>query len=224
MSDSGRADEVLRVHRSRTLDGGFWSPAYGDLSGPKEWEFLPAGDANLTRTVKRLGPHWVVVKSGKGYTRTVGVLAPSPSVGEARKLAETTEVRRLNTRKQSLERRQRQEGRYKQCFAEAVLKYLSFAPRHADVAQRIAEGAAQRATVVGSGRVGRTQTLSLEEKAELAARAYIRHRHTKFEDRLIGHEAFLEPEDFAYREAKAEAHEEVDEFLRRHRRQQTTCS
>ena len=96
--DTDHAEEVLRVYRSRTLDGGFWSPVYGDLRGPKEWEFLAAGDAYLTRTVKRRGPHWLVLKPGKGYTRTVGVLAPSASVDEASKLAKATEARRLNTK------------------------------------------------------------------------------------------------------------------------------
>lgn len=72
---------------------------------------------------------------------------------------------------------------------------------------------------MGSGRVGRTSKLSLEEKAELAARAYIRHNHTRYEDRLMN-AGPLEPDldDPLYRELRARAHEEVDRFLERRRR------
>ncbi|MGH9064996.1 MAG: DUF2293 domain-containing protein [Acidimicrobiales bacterium] len=42
----------------------------------------------------------------------------------------------------------------------------------------------RRPAEVGSGRVGRTRTLSVHERAALAARAPIRHRCTYYEDRL----------------------------------------
>ena len=82
----------------------------------------------------------------------------------------------------------------------------------------IAEEAATRAAEVGSGRVGRTRMLSLEERASLAARAVIRHRHTSYEDDLF--EVSMDDpwdEGFWYREIKTEAQRAVDDFLRRHR-------
>lgn len=217
MKPDDYAQEVLKVYASRTLDGCWWHPEHGDLKGPAEWEFLPPGDAYLTRTVKRLGPHWVVLKRGKGYTATVGVLAPAANVQEARRLAEETKARRESTRERSQQRREQKERSYRERFAEAVLRYLDFASGHGKLAKEIAEGAAERATEVGSGRVGRTAKLALEEKAELAARAYVRHRHTGFEERLIDASLF-DVADYVYREARAESREEVDEFLRRHRR------
>ena len=225
MAGSDHADEVLRVYASRTLDNGWWCPVYGDLKAPVGWEFLPRGDAFVTRQVKRLGPHWVVVRRGKGYTETLGLLAPAASINTARGLASETAARREATRAASGERREKQEQAYRQQFSEAVLRILDFAPRHRALALEIAEGAAQQATEVGSGRVGRTAKLSLEEKAELAARAYIRHQYTRYEERIIKAGLF-EPDhgDPVYRDLRARAQEEVDEFLERHRRRGRTSS
>jgi len=61
--------------------------------------------------------------------------------------------------------------------------------------------------------VGRTRKLTLEEKAVLAARAYIRHRYTQYEEMLA--QPFAE---VLYWDIKAAAQDEVDEFLERHRR------
>lgn len=225
MAASDHADELLRVYASRTLDNGWWCPSYGDLESPQGWEFLPRGDAFETRQVKRLGLHWVVVMRRKDYTETLGLLAPATSIEAARGLASETAARREATRAVSRERREKQEQVYGWQFAEAVLRFLDFAPRYRALAQRIAEGAAQRSTEVSSGRVGRTAKLSLEEKAALAARAYIRHHHTKYEERLL-EAGIFEPhaDDYVYREVRQQAQEEVDEFLERHRRQRRGSS
>lgn len=216
MAVSQHAGEVLRVYPSKTNDDGWWCPQYGDIETPEGWGSLPAGDAFITRQVKRLGPHWIVVRARKGYTQTLGVLAPSENIEKARKLAEDTAARREIARSNSRERREQQEQDYRKRFAEAVLQYLDFAPRYRAMAQRIAEGSSQQATVVGSGRVGRTAKLSLEQKAELAARAYIRHHYTKYEDRLL-ESGLVELDSFAHRDIREQAHEEVDEFLEKHR-------
>ena len=217
MTRSDHSEEVLRVYASRTLGGGYWHPDYGDLMAPEGWEILPPGDAFVTRTVKRLGPHWVLVRAAKRYTRTLGTLAPPASIREAERLADETKARRERARESARQRREAQESAYQRQFAEAVLHYLRFAPRHKRLARQIAEGSARQATVVSSGRVGRTAKLTLEEKAELAARAYIRHRHTDYEDRLFELGAF-DLDDSPHGEARREAQEQVDEFLRRHRR------
>ena len=65
-----------------------------------------------------------------------------------------------------------------------MLVWLAFAPEHEFVARDIAVHAARRAAQVGSGRVGRTKTLTLEERAALAARADIRHRYTDYDEHL----------------------------------------
>jgi hypothetical protein len=82
----------------------------------------------------------------------------------------------------------------------------------------IADGVAEHAAVVGSGRVGRTRTLSLEERAQLAARAFIRHRFTDYEDRLGDIDMLFEAiDDVEYREVKHLAQARVDQFLADHR-------
>ena len=76
------------------------------------------------------------------------------------------------------------------------------------LADQIANAAATRASEVGSGRVGRTSTLTLAQKAELAARAHIRHHHTNYEDQLAstaldGYGPFAD--DDRYLDARANA-------------------
>ena len=63
--------------------------------------------------------------------------------------------------------------------------------------------------------MGRTGLLSLETKVSLAVKAYIRHTYTSYESRLSGFMACC-AED-VYREVKAEANEDVDRFLTKHR-------
>ncbi|MDP2950433.1 MAG: DUF2293 domain-containing protein [Chloroflexota bacterium] len=218
MAASDHANEALRVYPSRTADdGGWWCAAYGDLKAPQGWEFLPAGDAFVTQQVKRAGPHWVVVRARKGYTETLGILAPPSIIKAACSLAEETATRRKQARARSGERRLAQEQTYRKQFVEAVLRYLDFAPRHSALTREIADGAAQQATAVGSGRVGRTSKLTLEAKAELAARAYIRHNYTRYEERMA-REGLFEVDSFVHHTIKEQAQEEVDQFLERHRR------
>jgi hypothetical protein len=107
---------------------------------------------------------------------------------------------------------------YRDELADAIRQFLAFAPEHSELSDEIASEAATRAAVVGSGRVGRTRTLSLDERAALAARALIRHRYTNYEDDLS--DASMEDpwdEDFWYREIKADAQRAVDGFLDEHR-------
>ena len=102
----------------------------------------------------------------------------------------------------------------------AIVDYLAFTPEHEQLAESIAQEAAERAAVVGSGRVGRTRLLSLQERAALAARAQIRHAHTDYEQQLDD-EAVAGVDDELYRAIKAEAHQAVDAFLQAHRAEVT---
>ncbi len=66
--------------------------------------------------------------------------------------------------------------------------------------------------------MGRTRTLSLDERASLAARALIRHRYTSCENDLF--EAAIDErwdEELWYRGIKGEAQTAVDDFGERHR-------
>jgi hypothetical protein len=140
-------------------------------------------------------------------------------VDRARGEAEQTTARRARQREVNARHRDKVEEAYCTEFAAAVVAWLDFEPEHAGLAEQIATSAADRAVVVGSGRVGRTRLLPLEERAALAARATIRHRFTNYDERLAELDPFeAEMGDFEYRTIKHAAHDAVDDFLDAHRR------
>lgn len=204
---------------------GPWNPEYGAVTIPDNWELLPSGDAFVTRHVKKAGVYWLAWRprtKGRGHRRQLGLWAPASTIERARAAAEQTSAARARAREQGARQRARGEATYRDQLFAAVLKYLDFAPEHAELAAQIAKDAADRASVVGSGRVGRTRIIPLEERAQLAARASIRHRHTDYESRLD--DALLAADaldfvldDFEYKEIKAEAHQAVDRFIADHR-------
>ena len=200
---------------------GWWTPDQGDIEIPDGWDFLPAGDAFVTRAVKAAGRYWTAWlprRRNRPHRRRVGLWAPASVIAEARTAAEATEEARARRRKSGAASRARGEARYQQDLAEVIVAFLDFAPAHAQLASRIARESAARAAVVGSGRVGRTRTISLRERAVLAARAYIRHRFTTYEEDLDAlWDEDLADDDSAYRDLKAGAQEAVDDFLEQHR-------
>ena len=218
---SPRVERGLPVWHAREGEG-YWNPRRGSVAVPEGWVFVAAGDAFVTREVKK-GPHWVLFKRRKGYTATLGVFCPDANLASAEKRREETAVSRERQRTAGGESRSRAESRYRVEMEGAKLDFLAFRPEHAMLAREIARGATAQATVVGSGRVGRSRKLSLPERAELAARAYLRHRCTDYETQLekasTGSDFALErdPEDPLYREVKSEAKKNVERFLIHHR-------
>lgn len=216
-------DDLLRLQLDVYMTReGPWNPDHGELEIPESWDFLPSGDAFVTRRVKAKGTYWVAWRPrgrNRPHRRRLGLWAPKAAIEEAQAEAVATEEKRAKRRERDAKQRERQEVAFRDELAEAIRQFLAFAPEHADLATEIASEAATRAAVVGSGRVGRTQTLSLDERAALAARALIRHRHTSYEDDLF--DASIEDpwdEEFWYREIKADAQRAVDDFLDQHRR------
>src|SRR4029077_10634433 len=95
--------------------------------------------------------------------------------------------------------------------------FLAFAPDYQELAQCIAKETTVRAAVVGSGRVGRTRKVTLEERAALSASAYIRHSFTNYHVDLGALSPEHWDEEHLYREIKGAANEAVDRFLLEHR-------
>lgn len=201
---------------------GLWNPEVGELELPEGWDFLPAGDRFVTRQVKAAGDYWLAWlprTRNRRHRTAIGVFAPSEAIEAAQAKAAETDADRAIRRAAGARYRERKEDRYRQDLADAIVAFLAFAPAHAKLASSIAESAAARAAEVGSGRVGRTRTLSLEERAALAARAHIRHHHTEYEARLDDVPLDeLYGDDWLYREAKVQAHADVDAFIDAHRR------
>lgn len=203
----------LDVYDTKT---GLWTPDHGDVTLPEGWEFLPSGDAFITRAVKAAGVYWLAwlpKTKSRPHRRRIGLWAPTATITAARERAAETAEARQRSRAQSAKQRSRAESRYREELAAAILGYLAFAPEHVDLARRIADDAAGRAAEVGSGRVGRTRKLTVEQRAELAARASIRHQFTDYEDELLD----VWDDDYLYRQIKAASHDAVDDFLATHR-------
>ena len=218
MDDGDLTRLQLDVYMTRE---GPWNPEQGDLEIPEDWDFLPSGDAFVTRRVKAAGTFWVAWRprgKNRPHRRRLGLWAPKTAIEEAWAEAAATKAERARQRERGATSRERQEVAYRDELADAIRRFLAFAPEHSELAEEIAAEAATRAAVVGSGRVGRTRILSLDERAGFAARALIRHRYTGYEDDLF--DASMEDpwdEGFWYREIKADAQSEVDDFLRQHR-------
>ena len=70
----------------------------------------------------------------------------------------------------------------------AVIEYLHFHPRHQQLAKAVAVLIADHATPVGSGTVARTKRIPLEERAEAATIAWLRHQTTGYDDMVIPRE------------------------------------
>ena len=211
-------DQRLDVYDTRN---GPWNPEHGDIEIAEDWEFLPTGDAFVTRTVKAAGRYWLPWQPRsrhRPHRRLLGLWAPAEAIRAAEARADQTAGKRAAARTVNARTRARREERYQDQLREAVLAFLGFAPSYADLAEQIAVETAAHAAVVGSGRVGRTQRLSLEEKARLAARAHIRHRFTKYEDELSDLPFEAWGADDLYREMRGAAHEAVDDFLEEHRK------
>jgi hypothetical protein len=224
MRDSGGVSEEdltrlqLDVYETRH---GPWNPQHGPLRIPDGWAFLPSGDAFVMRTVKASGFYWLAWQPrGRDHPhrRKLGLWAPTEVIAQAQNTAEQTASRRARGREQGARQRARVEDRYRVELAQVIVEYLAFSPAHQALATEIAEEAATRAATVGSGRVGRARSLPVEERAVLAARAWIRHRHTDYEDQLDASygDEFL-ADELNYRAVKTAAQAAVNDFISTHR-------
>ncbi len=156
-------------------------------SPPLDWECLPPGDGGLTRRVKLLGPSWAVIEKlgRKAFSR--GLWAPRENIAAARAtlVAERSTDAYAKRRQADLARRERGQEAYVRSFAEEVLEFLAFSPRYADLARDLATRVTLHATPVGSGTVARTERIPLEQRAEAAVVAWLRHQTTAYDQLKI---------------------------------------
>jgi hypothetical protein len=66
-----------------------------------------------------------------------------------------------------------------------VVAFLGFHEVHADLADRLARAVTEHATPVGSGTVARTERIPIEQRAEAAVIAWMRHRTTAYDSMAI---------------------------------------
>ncbi len=157
------------------------------LTAPVGWILLPPGDAALTRRVKAAGDHWVVQekKGRKVFSR--GVWASAATIEKIRTelAAERSTVGYAKRKEADGRRRDKAQAEYIEDFCGAVLTFLAFHPAHAELAERLARAVAGHATPVGSGTVARTKRIPIEQRAEAAVIAWMRHQTTAYESMKI---------------------------------------
>ena len=150
---------------------------------PETWSLLEPGDAGLTRRVKSAGPTWTVKQKKGRRMISLGIWAPAETIARLKREREaevaTPEYqRRLE---QGRARRAKGEEKYVEDFRAEIVKFLGFADAFAEVAQALADAVAAHATPVGSGTVARTKRIPIEERAEAAVIAWMRHQTTAYD-------------------------------------------
>lgn len=157
------------------------------LTTPDGWVLLPPGDAVLTRRVKAAGDHWVVQekKGRKIFSR--GVWAPAATIDRIRAELEVERSTESYAKRKEVDAKRREmvQADYAEDFTGAVVMFLAFHPNHADLAHRLACAVADHATPVGSGTVARTKRIPVEQRAEAAVIAWMRHQTTAYDSMKV---------------------------------------
>ena len=157
------------------------------LSIPVGWELLPPGDAGLTRRVKAAGPSWTIQEKKGRRTFSRGVLAPKETIFSLRAGLEQERSTESYAKQKiaTANRREKKQTEYVEDFGAAVFHFLNFAPRYDTLAKKLASAVTLHATPVGSGTVARTERIPIEQRAEAAVIAWMRHQTTAYDNLTI---------------------------------------
>ncbi len=184
------------------------------ITPPPDWTFVPSGDAGLTRRLKAAAEtYWVLVHRRRNRQEALGLWLPAQTVEEAK--AKLEAERSTIAYKQKLEagRRARavKQHRYEGEFRSRVLEFLRFAECYQRYAEAFADAVTAHAVPVGSGTVARTERIPVEQRAEAAVIAWMRHQTTAYDQMFI---ARIKGER---REVRRRLAERSRELLRRYR-------
>lgn len=154
---------------------------------PVGWELLPPGDAMLTRRVKAAGDHWVMQEKRGRKVFSRGVWASASTIAKLRVEVEAERGTESYAKRMATDakRREKVQAEYVEDFEGAVLSYLAFHQEHRDIAKRMAHAITVHATPVGSGTVARTTRIPIEQRAEAAVIAWMRHQTTGYDSMKI---------------------------------------
>jgi hypothetical protein len=164
----------------RTADGQILTP-------PEGWVLLPPGDAALTRRVKEAGDHWVVQEKKGRKTFSRGVWAPAATIERIRAELEAERCTESYAKRKEADGRRRDQAQaeYVEDFFGAVVEFLAFHPNYTELANRLARAVTDHATPVSSGTVARTKRIPVEQRAEAAVIAWMRHQTTGYDSMVI---------------------------------------
>jgi hypothetical protein len=157
------------------------------LTAPEDWILLPPGDPALTRRVKEAGDHWVVAEKRGRKVFSRGVWAPASTVERIRAELEGERSTESFAKKKEADarRRDKAQAEYVEDFLAAVVFFLGFNANYADLAARMSRAITDHATPVGSGTVARTKRIPIEQRAEAAVIAWMRHSTTGYDGMVI---------------------------------------
>ena len=85
-------------------------------------------------------------------------------------------------------RREKAQAEYVEDFHGAVVTFLAFHQTYAELAERLSKAVTDHATPVGSGTVARTKRIPVEQRAEAAVIAWMRHQTTGYDGMVIPRE------------------------------------
>ncbi len=157
------------------------------LAVPADWALLPPGDAALSRRIKEDGPTWTVieVKGRKRFSR--GIWAPAARIAalQAERALERQDPSYQRKLDAGRNRRAVEQVAYAEEFRLAVLAFLDFHPGQRTEAELMARLITEHAVPVGSGTVARTERIPIEERAEAATIAWMRHQTTGYDNMVI---------------------------------------
>lgn len=165
-----------------TLDKG--KPLCMECADLDHLVWLPSGNAALTRRAKKHSKLWAVVvkfsRSRRRYERQ-GCLVEEEALAQAEKECEADQAVREARREYDAERRAQQDIVLAEQMRARLKEMFPGCP------EKDAAAIAQHTSKRGSGRVGRSEAgRNLDEDAlTLAAVAYVRHRHSNYDELLM---------------------------------------
>ncbi len=154
---------------------------------PDGWILVPPGDAALTRRIKAAGDHYAVTekKGRKVFSRGIWTAAATVERIRAELDGERSTESFAKKKEADARRRDKAQSEYVEDFFGAVVALLGFHANHADLAEQMARAVTDHATPVGSGTVARTKRIPVEQRAEAAVIAWMRHQTTGYDDMVI---------------------------------------
>ena len=157
------------------------------LTVPEGWILLPPGDAALTRRTKAAGDHWIVQEKKGRRTFSKGVWASATTIDRIRAElnAERSTESYAKRKEAGARRREKAQVEYVEDFLGAVMTFLDFHSDHADLAKQMAKAVTEHAIPVGSGTVARTKRIPVEQRAEAAVIAWMRHQTTAYDSMTV---------------------------------------
>ena len=158
------------------------------LEVPEGWALLEPGDAAITRRVKKKSSGYWVVKEKRGrklFSR--GVWAPAALIEQEqeRRRAEVQTEAYKRKLEGSRRRAAKSQEEYIEEFTGSVRDFLRFHEAYQEMEAQLARVVSEHATPVGSGTVARTKRIPVEERAEAAVIAWMRHQTTAYDSMAI---------------------------------------